>query len=210
MVENTGSVVRRATAADRVQVARILAAAFADDPVFTFLFPPAMSRRQARLQRMFELEAARSEHRGGTWVAAEGAGATVWFPPGRWRSTTWEELRDAPRWVRLFGRQMRLGQQARSDMDAHHRLLPDHWYLLYIGVEPGRQGQGIGTALLRPVLEDCDRTGTPAYLEASCEGNRALYARHGFIERDPLPLPGGGPTMFPMWREPQVRDAPRP
>jgi hypothetical protein len=52
------------------------------------------------------------------------------------------------------------------------------------------------------VLEECDRTGTPAYLEASGERNRSLYARHGFVERDPLPLPAGGPTVFPMWRDP--------
>ncbi len=205
MVEDTGSVVRRGTAADRRQVARVLAAAFADDPVFTYLFPPATSRRQGRLQRMFDLEAGRSEHRGGTWVAGEGAGATVWFPPGRWTSTTWEDVRDGPSWVRLFGRQMRLGQKARAVMEEHHRQLPDHWYLLYAGVEPSRQGQGIGSALLRPVLEECDRTGAPAYLEASCGRNRGLYARHGFVERDPLPLPDGGPTMFPMWREPVSR-----
>jgi len=87
-------------------------------------------------------------------------------------------------------------------MEARHRPLGDHWYLLYMGVAPGRQGQGLGSALLRPVLDECDRTGTPAYLEASCERSRALYARHGFVERDALPLPEGGPTIFPMWREP--------
>jgi GNAT superfamily N-acetyltransferase len=201
MVEDTGSAVRRATGADRAELARILRAAFTDDPVFTFLFPTAMSRREDRLLRLFTLEAARSERRGGTWVA-EGAGASVWFPPGQWRSTTWEDLRDAPRWMRVFGRQTGLAQQVRSHMETHHRPLPDHWYLLYIGIQPGHQGQGLGSALLRPVLAECDHTGTPAYLEASCERSRFLYARHGFAERDPLPLPEGGPTIYPMWREP--------
>jgi GNAT superfamily N-acetyltransferase len=201
MVEDTGSAVRRATRADRAELARILRAAFADDPVFAFLFPTDMSRREDRLHRMFTLEAARSERHGGTWVA-EGAGASVWFPPGQWRSTTWEDLRDAPRWLRVFGRQAGLAQKVRSQMEAHHRPLPDHWYLLYIGIQPERQGQGLGSALLRPVLEECDRTGTPAYLEASCERSRSLYARHGFVEREPLPLPDGGPTIYPMWREP--------
>ena len=202
MVEHTGAVVRRATAGDRARVAEVLATAFADDPVFTFLFPPTTSRRRARLERMFALETARSSRRGGTWTGAEGAGAAVWFPPGQWRSTTWEDVRDGLSWVRLFGRQARLGQQVRTAMEAHHRPLPDHWYLLYLGVAAGRQGQGIGSALLRPVLDECDRTGTPAYLEATCERNRRLYARHGFVDRDPLPLPAGGPTLFPMWREP--------
>jgi len=129
----------------------------------------------------------------------------VWFPPGRWKARTWEDLRDAPRWLALFGRELGFGQQAqevRRAMEAHHRDLPGHWYLLYVGVRPGRQGQGVGGALLRPVLEECDRAGTPAYLEASCERNRALYARHGFEDREPYALPRGGPVVFPMWRAP--------
>jgi GNAT superfamily N-acetyltransferase len=60
----------------------------------------------------------------------------------------------------------------------------------------------VGSALLRAVLERCDRDGTPAYLEASCERNRQLYLRHGFTDLEPLPLPDGGPVMYPMWREP--------
>jgi GNAT superfamily N-acetyltransferase len=205
MTEDTRRGVRRTTAADRGTLAGVLAAAFADDPVFAHLFPAAVSRRESRLRRMFALEAARSERYGGTWITGDGAGAAVWFPPGRWKATTWEDLRDAPRWMALFGRELGFGskaQKVREALEAHHRELPPHRYLLYLGVVPGRQGEGLGSALLRPVLEDCDRSGTPAYLEASCERNRALYARHGFTDRDPLPLPGGGPTMFPMWRDP--------
>ncbi|WP_171058023.1 GNAT family N-acetyltransferase [Modestobacter altitudinis] len=169
--------------------------------MFTYLFPPALPHRRRRMQRMFDLEAARSDERGGTWIAGDGAGAAMWFPPGRWAPTTWEDIRDAPRWVRLFGRQLRRAGRARSAMEAH-RPLPGHWYLHYLGVEPREQGTGIGGALLRPVLEECDRTGTPAYLEASCERNRSLYARHGFVQRGAVSLPAGGPTVFPMWREP--------
>ena len=66
------------------------------------------------------------------------------------------------------------------EMGAHHPDQP-HWYLPVIGTQPDMQGQGHGSALLRPVLEICDRTGVPAYLEATTERNRALYARHGFV-----------------------------
>jgi GNAT superfamily N-acetyltransferase len=202
MAADPGPLVRRGTTADRVGVARLLATAFAEDPVFTYLFPPATSHRGSRMERMFALETARSGVRGGTWVAGEDVGAAVWFPPGRWTSTRWEDARDGARWVRLFGRQLQVGSAARSVMEAHHRPLPEHWYLLYLGVDSRRQGAGIGSALMRPVLEECDRTGTPAYLEASSERNRSLYARHGFVQRHGLPLPAGGPTVVPMWREP--------
>jgi GNAT superfamily N-acetyltransferase len=203
MVEGVGHEVRRAGTADLAQAAGVLSLAFADDPVFGFLMPPALHRREARLRRFFALDAARSGRRSGTWVSADGSGAAVWFPPGRWESTRREDLLDAPRWVAVLGRRLLVADRARKALVAHHRELPPHWYLLYLGTIPGRQSQGVGSALLRAVLTECDADRTPAYLEASCERNRELYRRHGFMPQEPLALPDGGPTMYPMWREPR-------
>jgi GNAT superfamily N-acetyltransferase len=87
-------------------------------------------------------------------------------------------------------------------MDAHHPHEP-HFYLPIIGVDPAWQGQGVGSALLQPVLERADLEGMPAYLEATTDRNRALYERHGFDVRDIVYMPGGGPPLWLMWREPQ-------
>jgi len=54
------------------------------------------------------------------------------------------------------------------------------------------------------MLDRCDREGTPAYLEASSERNRALYERHGFELRDTFHLPMGGPPIRKMWRDPSA------
>jgi GNAT superfamily N-acetyltransferase len=203
MVEGIRHEVRRATAADRQDLARVLASAFADDPVFRYLIPPSVRRREARLRGMFAMEAARSARRGGTWVSADGCGAAVWFPPGKWESTRREDLLELPRWIVVLGRRGSVADRLRKAMEAHHRELPPHWYLLYLGTEPGRQSRGVGSALLSAVLAECDTGGTPAYLEASCARNRDLYLRHGFVEKEPLALPDGAPTMYPMWREPR-------
>jgi GNAT superfamily N-acetyltransferase len=53
-----------------------------------------------------------------------------------------------------------------TEMSRVHSTEP-HWYLPLIGVNPARQGNGIGAALLRPALEECDRSNLPAYLEAT-------------------------------------------
>jgi predicted N-acetyltransferase YhbS len=87
---------------------------------------------------------------------------------------------------------------------AHHPHGRPHWHLALLAVRPGRQSTGLGGQLLRRRLERLDAAGVAAYLEASTEGSRALYLRHGF---EPLGeayhLPGGGPPMFPMWRDPR-------
>jgi GNAT superfamily N-acetyltransferase len=194
--------VRPSTSTDRSRLGAVLARAFAEDPVVAYLFPPGERRREQRLTRFFDLELPRSERLGGSWMSADGAGAAIWYPPGTWRPSTWETLRQTPAALRVFGRNIGLASRAQSVMQEHHPKRP-HWYLYYLGTEPDRQGTGIGAAVMRPVLDLCDSHRLPAYLEASSPRNRALYQRHGFEEMNPLAIPGNGPTMYPMWREPQ-------
>ncbi len=88
-----------------------------------------------------------------------------------------------------------------EEMGAHHPTEP-HWYLPLIGVEPGWQGKGLGTALMKPILDLCDAEGLPAYLEASAERNRALYERLGFETIATIRVADCRP-IFPMLRRPQ-------
>jgi predicted N-acetyltransferase YhbS len=74
-----------------------------------------------------------------------------------------------------------------------------HWYLAVLGTEPARQGQGIASGLMGPVLERCDKEGTAAYLESSKDSNIPYYERHGFQVTGEIQLPSG-PTVWPMWR----------
>lgn len=76
-----------------------------------------------------------------------------------------------------------------------------HWYLPFIGVDPARHGQGIGTALLRPVLERCDAERLPAYLESTNPRNRTLYERLGFAAIGEIKA-GCCPPIVPMLRQP--------
>jgi GNAT superfamily N-acetyltransferase len=66
------------------------------------------------------------------------------------------------------------------------------------------QGKGIGTALMRPILERCDSDGMPAYLEASSTRNRACYLRQGFEVTEEFTFPNGGPVSWRMWRPPRA------
>ena len=69
-------------------------------------------------------------------------------------------------------------------------------------MRPAAQGRGLGTALVRPMLERCDREGRPAYLEATTPRNRALYERLGFALVEEMRFPQDGPPLWRMWREP--------
>lgn len=85
-------------------------------------------------------------------------------------------------------------------MAGYHPEEP-HWYLPIVGVDPARQGRGLGASLLRPVLAQCDKARLPAYLESSNPRNRPLYERHGFQAIGEIRV-GDFPPIVPMLRRP--------
>jgi len=68
-------------------------------------------------------------------------------------------------------------------------------------VLPEMQGLGLGSALMAPTLERCDRQGLSVYLEASSERSAALYERLGFRLLRELRV-GGSPPLWLMLRPP--------
>jgi ribosomal protein S18 acetylase RimI-like enzyme len=190
--------IRTPTPADHDAVVRVLSDAFADDPVFSWLYPDAPTRARV-LPSFFALFATHSERLGGNQVAGDGRGAAVWVPPG--------EVLVAPEHEEAFGTELvGLHPEAAERMlmlnvafDAHHPQEP-HWYLSLLGVASTDRGQGVGSALLREALARIDEAGMPAYLEATSVDNRRLYERHGFEVVADLALPDG-PTAFAMRRE---------
>jgi len=191
--------VRLATRADVHPIAASLALAFEDDPVMAFLFPsrPSRVRRLARFFRAGLLAQHLSNR--ACFTDAECAGAALWAPPHRWHFTVAQIVRGAPGFVSALGTQIPRGLRALATVERAHPHAP-HYYLAVLGTRPERQGMGLGSSLLRPILDRCDAEGLGAYLESSKERNIAFYQRHGFEVTGEIRLPGG-PVVWPMWRD---------
>lgn len=196
--------VRAATRSDVPDLARVLARAFDDDPVMAWMWPDPADRRRG-LPRMF---AAFTRHHhlrhGGVEVAEDEkgtlVGAALWDPPGAWRMSGWTQVVTAPSMLWAFGRRGGAARAVGETMQAAHPEDP-HWYLSTIGTDPDGRGLGHGQALMRSRLERCDAEHAPAYLESSKESNVPYYQRFGFEVTREIVVPGGGPTLWAMWRE---------
>jgi ribosomal protein S18 acetylase RimI-like enzyme len=192
--------VRKATPADVPALGRMLARAFLDDPIACWSCPSDRRRPRAN-ERFFDARARQLLGQDEVYTTAEVGGAALWALPDRWRMSPRDLLRLAPL-MPAWGRRLPRVLRGLSQVEHAHPETPPHFHLAALGTDPLRQGEGIGSALLAPVLELCDRDHVPAYLESSKESNIAFYARHGFRVTGEINLPKG-PLVWPMWRTPR-------
>jgi ribosomal protein S18 acetylase RimI-like enzyme len=184
--------VRRATPEEIPAIAAVLARAFAADPFFSYLAGDAPERGQRMRDGWTAILRHASAGLAATWTTDDHAGAAIWIPPGRSASSGLDQLSMLPALARLTGwRRLRQASDALETLgERRHAHAPDpHWYLSALGVEPERQGEGIGSALLAPVLAEADASAVACYLETAVARNVLLYERHGFDVVEELVLP---------------------
>ena len=197
--------VRPARKDDVRELSRTLARAFYDDPVMIWLLPD----EQPRTGQLYRLFATMTRHhhlaRGGVELACDGpriGAAALWDPPNEWEETRWAQLAMTPTFIRVFGARSMRGRAVQELMKREHPEEP-HWYLGVIGSDPSVRGKGFGQALMRSRLDRVDAEHAPAYLESTKPENVPYYQRFGFEVTGEIVLPDGGPTMWPMWRQPR-------
>ena len=199
---------RRATAADSDGVIDVFTAAFATDPVMSWIGRRDAKRDQGR-RAMFRYLVEKLGLAGNElWTAADYSAAALWVPPERadLKQPWWDEVIMIPTIISFTG----LSGLARVDAfrksaDKHHPKVKPHFYLLSIGVDPRFQGQGLGSAILDATLAAIDAKGLPTYLESSNEKNVPLYKRHGYVVTSEFRPAPDAPPLWGMWREARAR-----
>lgn len=189
------------------EAGEMLARAFFDDPSKVYLTPSERKRKRI-LPWLMRVSVLYGRRYGEVYTTPNSVGgAAVWLPPGDEEMTPLRMLRAGmlPAPFKLGLRAFLRFLRATDHLDElHKRDVPDdHWYLILLGVDPERQGQGVGGSLIQPIIARADASGLPCYLETMKERNVTFYRKHGFevlVEDD---LPSGGLHYWTMKRQPE-------
>ena len=183
---------------DLPQVAEVLMRAFEDDPLVTWMLPPDGFERRATL--LFDSLIRASIVHDSIYTTDDGVCTAVWAPPEAWSLSEEQMATMAGPFAEAAGERIDRALCAFIELAEVHPHEP-HWYLGCLGTHPDWQRRGIASAVLAPVLGQCDADGLPAYLETQRESNVPFYRRHGFEVIGTKQLSNDGPNMWLMWRE---------
>jgi ribosomal protein S18 acetylase RimI-like enzyme len=179
--------------------AKVLAAAFHEDPWMKWTFQddatrPVLAEAWMRGAAEASLEA------GHGYVTRDLSAVALWGPPD---VAFINAAFFKPMWSLVMGANAHRMDEIKEGFSAIGAMHPEEgaFYLNSIGVDPSVRGSGRGSKLLSRVLDMCDSDGLPAYLESSSGRNLGLYERHGFKVIQEITIPDG-PMMWAMWRDP--------
>ena len=179
---------------DQPVLANILKRAFEEDPVMRWILPsPAEYHRVS--QTYFELIVKQSLYPERCYTTEDRCGVSLWQEPN-YRPAMGSQLLNFFRVTWLLRGNISRILNLQSIM-ASYRPGKPFWHLTYIATDPVKQGKGIGTSLIKPVINIAREQDTPVYLECSNRTNLSFYRAHGFRLVDEVSYPEY-PTIWPM------------
>lgn len=197
----TPTVLPAASRLGRPEAARLcalLASSFHEDALTRWMIPDEQLRAEL-LPGFFRVFVELSASCDGVLTSPDGDAVLLFLPPGAQPD---EAALDAAFAAALGGRADALRTIAGLQAQAHPH--GPHYYVSFGAVRAGRQQSGLMSGLLDVVTARADADGVGVYTEASSPGGEAATRRAGFgrLGGD-LALPGGGPVLRPMWRDPR-------
>ena len=195
---------RPLTLADVEPAADVIAQAFMNDPLTSFILP-VKSARYHTLKTFFSIYGEINVLNGRGYGAGDPLqGVAYWQAPGQeslsisikavgkllpliFTAYPFRFLRARP----IFRITDRMHQQYAAG---------DHFYLDNLGVLPSAQGKGWASKLIRPILEQADAQKVIAYTDTTSRTNVGFYEHFGFVCMESAAVPGTGITVFALRR----------
>jgi GNAT superfamily N-acetyltransferase len=196
--------IRRALSAERPKVVATVTAACVQDQAWGFLTNDEYAKVAPQFAgALFDLRVLD----GNVWVSDDLATVAMWDDPAGAEDR-------ADRAERVWSRYRAVaGESAYERLLAYDNALAaafprdPYWYLGVVTTHPARQGEGLASAVLSPVLREADRDGIACCLETATETNRRFYERRGFSEPTDVVLPAG-PRIWWLRRPPSLPERP--
>jgi ribosomal protein S18 acetylase RimI-like enzyme len=173
-----------AAPSDKAVVVDILTQAFDDNKSFNTVLKQDY-KREYRLRKVFEYQFDICSKYGRVYLSDDKKSCAVILFPDIQKSTLAEIISSIKLLFILGIKSVKKGFNREAKIKKAHPSA-NIYYLLFIGVYPEYQGKGMGSALLKNLIEDSKQMNRPICLETYLDKNIALYKKFDFSIYDEL------------------------
>jgi ribosomal protein S18 acetylase RimI-like enzyme len=170
---------RKAENFDKAVVIEILTEAFNENKSVNYVVKQDADRKD-RIRKLMEYSFNLCNQFGEVWISEDKEACVLLLHPDKKRFTIASTLWDVNLAFSVIGlSRVKAVLDRESKIKLNHPATPFS-YLWFIGVNPLKQGKGIGSDLLTKTIEICEKEKRPIYLETSVERNLKWYQSFGF------------------------------
>ena len=193
--------IRKATYNDVNKLANTLAESFNDDPYVNWILRKDKKRNSGLLALFTGCLKKICMPHDEVFTTEDYSGTSLWLPPGKTKISFLKQLTLLPIILKVTGFS-RLNRFM-DIMDLINEIHPEkkHYFLQYMGVIREHRSKGIGSSLLKPIIEKSKEEKCGIYLENSKEKNISFYEKNGFKVLDEVKINDELPPFWPMWRD---------
>lgn len=170
---------KKAIHSDKQLIVDILASAFDDNKSVNYIIKQDQSRNE-RIRRLCSYSFEICSRFGETYISDDGKACALIIFPDKKKSTIESVCLDMKLVANVIGWPNLKKAMKREAVIKKVQPATLLYHIWYIGVNPTEQGKGIGTSLLKQILERANELKRTPILETSTEKNLPWYRKHGF------------------------------
>jgi GNAT superfamily N-acetyltransferase len=183
---------RQLTLSDAGEAAQVIAQAFVDDPLISFMLPFKSTRVKTTYKFMRAYGEINIDNKRGFGIDEPLEGVAFWkFPDQKFMSIS---ARTLGKFLPLLFTMYPIGFfRAKTVIDRidqlHEKHVKEpHFYLDNLAVLPSARGKGLSSKLIRPILKMADEQKVIVYTDTVTSANVPLYEHFGFecVEKSPV------------------------
>lgn len=193
---------RMLTLSEVEQAAQVIAQAFVDDPLTSFMLPFRATRVRTLLKFFRVYGELNIQHGRGYGVGEPVQGVAFWKSPEQ--DSLSISVRSLGKFLPLLFTMYPIGylraKPILDQIEALHQKYAQgpHFYLDNLAVLPTARGQGLSSRLIRPFLERAEAQKVIAYTDTVTESNVSLYEHFGFQCVETSAVNGTGITVYAL------------
>lgn len=198
---------RQLTVADVDEAAQVVAQAYVDDPLISYMLPFKSTRVITTYKFMHAYGEININNNRGFGVGVPLQGVAFWkFPNQESMSIS---VRTLGKFLPLLFTMYPIGFfRAKAIIDRidqlHEKHVREpHFYLDNLAVLPSARGRGLSSKLIRPFLGMADEQGVITFTDTVTQSNASLYEHFGFECVEASPVGRTGITVYALLRHPQ-------